>query len=412
MNLFADLPEREKRILEHFDSVIRDVQPLNAKQLLHLPHDIRDLSALLTAERSQRKTGYMNNAAVLSAYTHYFMWWNLFRLTSLFAGMEKDAFDFLHGDAVCLDIGSGPLTLPLALYLARPELRAKKLTWYCMDISQSALTLGENLFLTCAAQLQTGAETAWRIVRVKGGIGTRIKQRVCFVCCANMFNELYWDTPNPLEKEAKKYADLLLSYTAQNTSVPHEQSSPHNGAEAGSAAGTDCAVFVAEPGIPRASRFVSLLRSALIRRKMKAVSPCPHENVCPMDGKRGGKWCHFILDTKNAPERLKALSEKAKLPKDRAALSFVFARSTYRSVQGGIRICSDPIYLPEGKTGRYACASWGLTLVRQRQNGGLTSGALLFTDLNAAAIRQLPHDRKSGAKILDEGRTFVACPIA
>lgn len=442
MTLFTELPEKERLIAEHFDSIIQDIKPLNSKQLAFLPHDIQKLSALLTAERSNLKAGYMNNAVMLSAYTRYFMRWNLFRLTSLFAGLDTKAFDFLKDGDYCLDIGSGPLTLPIALYLARPELREKKLNWYCMDTSQNALALGENFFLSCAARLQTEeGEPAWRIVRVKGEIGTRIKNKVSFVSCANMFNELYWDTHNPLEKEAKKYAALLLSYTVLNKTAPDSAAAAKGTADAAAKnfariasdaaktlnkaayqtpAESPCAVFVVEPGIPRAARFVSLLRSALIRSNMHIHSPCPHEGECPMDGKKGGKWCHFILDTENAPKNLLALSEKAGLPKDRAALSFVFAssspahkslskssaeKSAGKSVRSAspqpIRICSDPIILPHSKTGRYACAPWGLTLVTGSGIKNASSGDLIFADLSTRDIHTLPVDRKSGAKIVD-----------
>ena len=255
-----------------------------------------------------------------------------------------------------------------------------------------------------------------------------------------MFNELYWDTHNPLEKEAKKYAALLLSYTVLNKTAPDSAAAAKGTADAAAKnfariapdaaktsnkaayqtlAESPCAVFVVEPGIPRAARFVSLLRSALIRSNMHIHSPCPHEGECPMDGKKGGKWCHFILDTENAPKNLLALSEKAGLPKDRAALSFVFAssspahksasqsaaeKSAAKSAQNAyrhpIRICSDPIVLPHGKTGRYACAPWGLTLVTGSQIKNVSSGDLIFADLNAQHIHKLPVDRKSGAKII------------
>ena len=358
----------------------------------------------------------MNDNIVLSSYAYYFLWWNLFRLTSVFSALDENVFSFLHDESVCLDIGSGPLSVPLALYLARPELRAVKLTWYCMDTSQNALALGENLLLSCAARLQNAqsadnAEGAdgfcWRIVRVKGEIGTPIKQKASFITCANMFNELYWNTSQPLEAEAKKYAARLFSYGAQKPDGKSE-----------------CAFFVAEPGIPRAARFISLLRAAMLRKNMSCVSPCPHENECPMDGKKGGKWCHFILDTETAPFALKKLSEKAGLAKERAAISFIFTRpealsrnpkaehAEKRDADGKtaaadkipyrMRICSDPIALPEHKTGRYACAPWGLTLVIEKnaREKRLASGDLTEAPLKAADIQNLSIDRKSGAKIV------------
>ena len=428
MNVFASPPEDACRILENFDGIIRTNLPLSSKQLLLLPRNIKELSHCLTDERSKRRLGYMNDNVMLSAYAYYFLWWNLFRLTSVFSALDENVFSFLHDESVCLDIGSGPLSVPLALYLARPELRAVKLTWYCMDTSQNALALGENLLLSCAARLQNtqhaqsvrrahsaqsteSVEDAdgfcWRIVRVKGEIGTPIKQKASFITCANMFNELYWNTSQPLEAEAKKYAARLFSYGAQKPDGKSE-----------------CAFFVAEPGIPRASRFISLLRAAMLRKNMSCVSPCPHENECPMDGKKGGKWCHFILNTETAPAALKKLSEKAGLAKERAAISFIFtrpeafsrnpkaehaekhetdgktaaaAKTPYR-----IRICSDPIALPEHKTGRYACAPWGLTLVIEKnaREKRLASGNLIEVPLKAADIQNLSTDRKSGAKIV------------
>ena len=416
MNVFASPPEDARRILENFDGIIRTNLPLSSKQLLLLPRNIKELSHCLTDERSKRRLGYMNDNIVLSSYAYYFLWWNLFRLTSVFSALDENVFSFLHDESVCLDIGSGPLSVPLALYLARPELRAVKLTWYCMDTSQNALALGENLLLSCAARLQNAqsadnAEDAdgfcWRIVRVKGEIGTPIKQKASFITCANMFNELYWNTSQPLEAEAKKYAARLFSYGAQKPDGKSE-----------------CAFFVAEPGIPRAARFISLLRAAMLRKNMSCVSPCPHENECPMAGKKGGKWCHFILNTETAPAALKKLSEKAGLAKERAAISFIFTRpealsrnpkaehAEKRETDGKtaaaaktpyrIRICSDPIALPEHKTGRYACAPWGLTLVIEKnaREKRLASGDLTEAPLKAADIQSLSIDRKSGAKII------------
>ncbi len=425
MNVFASPPEDARRILENFDGIIRTNLPLSSKQLLLLPRNIKELSHCLTDERSKRRLGYMNDNVMLSAYAYYFLWWNLFRLTSVFSALDGNVFSFLHDESVCLDIGSGPLSVPLALYLARPELRAVKLTWYCMDTSQNALALGENLLLSCAARLQNAQSVrrahsaqstesvenadgfCWRIVRVKGEIGTPIKQKASFITCANMFNELYWNTSQPLEAEAKKYAARLFSYGAQKPDGKSE-----------------CAFFVAEPGIPRASRFIGLLRAAMLRKNMSCVSPCPHENECPMDGKKGGKWCHFILNTETAPVALKKLSEKAGLAKERAAISFIFTRpeafsrnlkaehAEKRGTNGKtaaadktpyrMRICSDPITLPGRKTGRYACAPWGLTLVIEKnaREKRLASGNLIEVPLKAADIQNLSIDRKSGAKIV------------
>ena len=113
------VPKDALNVIENFDSIVQGIKPLNSKQIAKLPGTIRNLSHQLTDERDRRRLGYMNNVEELSAYVRYFTWWNLVRLTRLFANM--DAKDFhLNDNDYCLDLGSGPLTVVIALWLARP----------------------------------------------------------------------------------------------------------------------------------------------------------------------------------------------------------------------------------------------------------------------------------------------------
>ena len=383
--MFKSLEKNENSILENFDDILQNIKPLSSKQLYQLPNLIKELSHQLTDERSSRHNGYMNQTVMLTAYSRYFMWWNLFRLTNLFRGFPKNCFDFLKDDDYCLDLGSGPLTIPVALWLSRPELRKKKLTWYCTDISQTALSLGEEIYLSVVAKtLANETETQpWKIIRVKGELGTEIRNKASFVTCANMFNELYYDTAKPLEEQAKKYTNTLISYATEKSMI-----------------------LVVEPAFPRSSRFISLTRDALIRKKFSIISPCPHTKECCMDGRKGGKWCHFVLDTSFAPKKLHKLSDKAGLPKDRASLSFVFAQN-FEEIQNDelkIRVVSDMIKLPQNATGRYACSRLGLTLVKSNFTSSkkFDSGSLISTEETTNKIESSAKiDTKSGAKIIE-----------
>ena len=383
--MFKSLEKNENSILENFDNILQNIKPLSSKQLYQLPNLIKELSHQLTDERSSRHNGYMNQTVMLTAYSRYFMWWNLFRLTNLFRGFPKNCFDFLKDDDYCLDLGSGPLTIPVALWLSRPELRKKKLTWYCTDISQTALSLGEEIYLSVVAKTLTNeTETQpWKIIRVKGELGTEIRNKASFVTCANMFNELYYDTAKPLEEQAKKYTNTLISYATEKSMI-----------------------LVVEPAFPRSSRFISLTRDALIRKKFSIISPCPHTKECCMDGRKGGKWCHFVLDTSFAPKKLHKLSDKAGLPKDRASLSFVFAQN-FEEIQNDelkIRVVSDMIKLPQNATGRYACSRLGLTLVKSNfaSSKKFDSGSLISTEEATNKIESSAKiDTKSGAKIIE-----------
>lgn len=384
--MFKSLEKNENSILENFDDILQNVKPLSSKQLYQLPVLIKELSHQLTDERSSRHNGYMNQTVMLTAYSRYFMWWNLFRLTNLFRGFPKNCFDNLKDNDYCLDLGSGPLTIPVALWLSRPELRKKKLTWYCTDISQTALSLGEEIYLSVVAKTISSENEntePWKIIRVKGELGTEIRNKASFVTCANMFNELYYDTAKPLEEQAKKYTNTLISYSTEKSMI-----------------------LVVEPAFPRSSRFISLTRDALIRKKYSIISPCPHSKECCMDGRKGGKWCHFVLDTSFAPKKLHKLSDKAGLPKDRASLSFVFAQN-FEEIQNDelkIRVVSDMIKLPQNATGRYACSKLGLTLVKSNFTNSkkFDSGSLISTEEPTNKIESSARiDTKSGAKIIE-----------
>ena len=379
-DIFSPLSSESQTLLSNFDTVLQSVNHLNSKQLHFLPQDIRELSHQLTDERSSRRLGYMNEKRFLSAYTRYFMWWNLFRLTSVFSAMDKSVFNCLTDDSYALDIGSGPLTVPLALWLSRPELREKKITWYCMDLSSSILTLGENIFLSLAAKTlsENNNIQPWKIIRIKGSLRTSLKNKASFITCANVFNEMFWVSDKPLEQLSKNYTESIFKYLDK--------------------AGTST-VFIAEPGIPRAARFVSLCRDIFVRKNWQINSPCPHYQKCPADGHKGGKWCHFILDTNTAPQKLLKLSESAGLPKDRASISFICASSEKNDNADDsklkLRVISDPIKLPQNKNGIYCCSPKGLVLYTKKI---LSSGSLIQTNLKTEV--NLPTDKKTDAFIL------------
>ena len=410
---FSGIPKDARSILTDFQSVILSSHPLSSRQRQLLPQQIKELSHFLTDERSSRRMGYMNQTTTLSAYVHYYLWWNLVRLTRLFANLPADFFA-LPQNAVCTDIGSGPLTVPIAIMPARPELRKKSLTWYCMDLSTQALGFGEDIFLSTAARLEC---SGWKIVKVKGEFGTGIKEKAHLVTCANVFNEFTEDAGMPPDYLAKKHCEKLLTYTDSGR------------------------ILIVEPGVPKTARFVSLMRDALMRRNYMPLSPCTHCADCPMDGKRGGKWCNFAFSTEDAPAELRKLSERAQLPKERAVLSFVAAayQSSTQSAKQGVaypsstqsteqataypssshsakqaspsktfpqssdsvltfRIASDSIRLPGYRCGWYACSELGLLLVVTETE--LKSGESYSIEKKDLP-QNLPIDEKSGAKILE-----------
>lgn len=402
------IPKESLEIINHFDDVSASVLGLSGKQRVQLGGTIKKLSHELTDDRGSRRLGYMNDASSISAYISYFMWWNLVRLSRLFSNLPKNAFD-LPEEAVAVDIGSGPLTVPVALWLSRPELRSKKITWYCVDFSQGALSAGEEIYLSVAAKTLKDGEEPWKIVRVKGPLGTKIKEKADFVVSANTFNEIIQNNEMPTDFLAKKYSGELTDYLKDEGGLS----------------------LLIEPGDPHSARFVSLMRDAFIRRGFMPVSPCPHCRECPMDGRTGGKttnleghsskWCNFAFNTEDAPLSLLKLSEKAGLSKDRASLSFVLSRKSVGEEQKNtvgeiksldevisenskkqqtldLRIASDFIKLPElHRSGYYACSEIGLVLAVDEHHVQPKNGELLTVPF---PTESLATDKKSGAAIL------------
>ena len=236
------LDKKSQELLENFDRVVQGVRPLNSKQLQKLPENIKALSHQLTDQRSERRLGYMNESVQLSSYVRYYTWWNLVRLTKLFSNLP--AASFPNKECICLDIGSGPLTLVISLWLSRPELRELNLTWYCLDVSSNSMALGEDVYLSIVAQ--TGG-TPWKIVRVKGsfGTGTFIKEKADFITCANMFNELDQASDMPPEFQSKKYYDQLCSYKND-----------------------DCKFLLIEPGVPNRHEHFVFCETDLLKKIM------------------------------------------------------------------------------------------------------------------------------------------------
>ena len=400
--IFAELTPEAKNILEHFPALLDQVLPLDAKKKQSLPQHIHTLFHELTDERGSRKTHYLNDPVKLSAYTHYYVWWNLVRLTKLLQNIDIRLDD---GDYAA-DFGSGPLTFICALWIAKPELRKKRLTWYCVDISNKALSFGEELFLALCAytgKKNNNGEIPWTVKKVCGAFGTALSEKVSLVTEANMFNEIFWNSPLSLDDQAEKTHRTVMHYLKPAGSV----------------------LFI-EPGIPLAGEFLSLLRTEFLAAGFSISVPCPHAGVCcfPNRPLQTGtakipiafhKWCHFTFETHDSPENLLRLSEASHLGKERASLSFLYGMLSSSALSSGIaqrgasdgipvRICSD-IIKPDPQTiGRYACSEKGFMFItghayKESVLNIAVSGTLLILPEESVKLNQ--RDKKTHALLVE-----------
>ena len=340
--------------LTRLPHLIDEVFPLPGRFRAGLGRDVAELSRLLTSAREERSVSYLGKPSLLSAYLRYFLPWNIYRLSRLLPSLPLE----LKEHDVVNDFGAGPLTLAASLWICRPELRNTSLEFRCLDRTPSIMEAGKKFFSALTAALppvkQGNNPCAWVIKTIRGELkrgGTlsvAIRGKPAALTAAvNVYNELFWDfsrqETDELGRFVEKQARLLSSLTDSQGSI-----------------------LVVEPGIPRSGEFISLLRAGLMDEGRTPLAPCTHRSPCPLPGGRldtgeKAKWCHFAFDTEDAPEVLHKLSAAAKLPKERAVLSYILA-GTGRLKPEKIRVISDPF--PVGRQwGRYACGESGLILV-------------------------------------------------
>ncbi|WP_243547214.1 small ribosomal subunit Rsm22 family protein [Pseudodesulfovibrio tunisiensis] len=360
--LFPELDDQTAQALENFGLVLKKAVPLKSKHWQSLPYDIRDMSRAMTSESRGARKNYMTEANFLSAYLYYFLPWNLYRQSRLFPGLGLDVPDGGH----VVDLGSGPLTVPLALWISRPELRTRKLNFTCVDRSPKPMHMGLDIFRQLA-----GKDSPWRIKTVKGLFSDRIAGNADLLVSANALNELVWTGRDEAQtgRIARRMAETVKP---------------------------DGKVLIIETGVRQTAHILDLFRTALMEQGLLPLAPCPHAEPCPMAGQGKEAWCHFNFMVKTAPEWLRDLSERARLGKRNATMNFLYM-SREGELSGGVRTVSEAFPIPEGR-GQYACSDRGLTLLGYR---GATTPTLFPGRLTKANWPEHPEtDRKSGALIL------------
>ena len=406
--------EKESKILlNSIPELINKTFPVPGKFRGALPSDIAELSRLLTNSRGERSLSYLTRPNYLSAYLHYFLPWNLYRLCILLPSLNLK----LSADDTVADLGCGPLTFASALWITRPDLRAIPLEFNCVDRSAPVMEAGKKLFLALAGQTGSENSCTWKINLIKKDININKSaghNEASLVCAVNMFNEQYDRIPHnntqALRETTKSAALFMHGETSANGSI-----------------------LTVEPGVPQSGRFILFLREALAELGRLPSAPCPHTTDCPLSRKqqrqppavkqrtKKERWCHFAFETADAPKDLQRLSTAAKLPKERITFSFLLteavnlagiqteAKKREEPLSAGqtgtrnafrIRVLSDAFPLPGNRFGRYGCSAKGLVLLTGDMKRIEKTSPLTLIEENKYFITG-EHDAKSGALITE-----------
>lgn len=378
LTLLAGLPR-------HLDAAM----PMRRQHRRELPGDIRHLSHLLTDERGDLRRDYLADPAALSAYMRYFLPWNIFRLGVLFSGLALDpGGDTPDHAATVIDLGTGPLTAPLALWMSRPRLRKRPLHFICVDRAPKPMRLGLDALHSLAGSL--GGLAPWKITLVKGPLDARLREKADLIIMANALNEvLHRGEGEDLLETADALAWHLNSMLTPTGSL-----------------------LVVEPGVRPSAHLMAALRRGFLHHGLLPLAPCPHTEPCPMSGRGYTAWCHFNFDADAAPGWLQKLSDEARLPKDNVSLGFLHfsakgrkletapGKSFVRAVSGPFELPGDELSGAPRRFGQYACSDHGLTLLSlPKKHLVPLPGALIEAAWPDAPER----DAKSGALILPLG---------
>lgn len=401
-------------------TALNAVLPLKKAHREELPRNIITLSRLLTENRADLRSPYWAKPALTSAYVHYFLPWNVYRLSRLLAGLQLP--EPCDGHFV-LDVGSGPLTMPLALWLANPAWREKRLQLVACDCAGHPLHIGRDLLVRLARE--EGVEP-WDIHLVQAPILQALRscqpmlkkgQKPLLVTAANVLNELPFPKRARFEDEEESEEDLYYSrFEDVVSSVGYLlRKGPDNAR----------ALFV-EPGTRLGGLTLMRLRSMILEQGLEVHGPCPHQEPCPLlqemdfaseTSRIAGKtWCHATFAPQGAPDWLEGLTAETGFARESLSLSWLEVgreqeapEHAGQAEQGGekteqgrsrsaieARVISNAFSVPDLGRCRYACSQLGLLLLAGAED--IPDGASLTLDVNdIGAARK---DRRSGARIL------------
>lgn len=324
-------------------AALEAAQPLRPKHRSELPGRIAQLSEWLTTERQSLPRDYLSRPAFMSAYLHYFLPWNLYRQGRLMAGLD---LQFAPGARI-VDVGAGPLTFALALWLTRPDLRQVPLHYVAIDRSAAVLQAGRRVW----DQVAPGAP--WTVELAPHPVGARPLPPADFLVLANVLNEIHHHGGGE-RAPGDDPGDPLLERWQQTLSPGGR-------------------TLVIEPGTRPASRTLVSLRARAIEAGWHVAAPCPHRERCPQPGTGRQPWCHFAFEAAGAPGWLEELSRRAGLAKDRASLSFLLLEPPGSAIpdaaQDDVLVVSGAFPVAGQARGRYGCAARGLVLLEEKDFG-------------------------------------------
>ena len=307
-------------------------------------HGVVHLSHLFTRQRGDLGRKYLADDRLLRAYLAYFLPVNLAKVQALLDELPGDHADYQAARVPLrvLDVGSGPGTGALAVLdwlRRRNPTRPQALEAAVVDQAAPSLLQAESLWRSCAAGTRDDARL--RCVRADlerpSWLAAEPAGSYDVIILANVLNELYVRSNDPLERRAKLVSSLL------------DRLHPAG------------ALLIIEPALRETSRDLHALRDVLLARNLCTVySPCLHEHPCPALFKQED-WCHEERPW-HSPPWIDAIDSVVGFIKDALKFSYVILRRDGRTIvprdEAVFRIVSE-LRVMKGDVRAWLCSGQG-----------------------------------------------------
>lgn len=308
-----------------------------------LARDVQRLSRLLTRDRQDLSSGYLEDPGLRRAYVGYFLPANIRKVLTPLRELDLHPEGRLAQDRLrVLDIGSGPGTALLGvLEFFADRRKTPHLELTAVDHVSANLAAAESLVRERADTL--GINVSLRTVR--SGIAqmeSALRGPYDLIILSNVLNELFSEDA----KASAKRAGLVAAIMDQFLDI------------AGSC-------IIIEPALRGTSRDLLQVRDGLLAAGCQVYAPCLVRTPCPAlhDPK---DWCHEERPW-DPPPIIQEIDKLTGLRKDALKFSYLVLRKDrlwLRDAAGGqaVRVVSEPL-VTKGKREYFCCGPEGRRLV-------------------------------------------------
>jgi ribosomal protein RSM22 (predicted rRNA methylase) len=316
----------------------------NKRDYAYFSKGAKALTESFTSDRPNLKKNYFNDPVLRSGYILYFLPVNLVKTVRIIEKLPKSFFRKKR--LTILDIGSGPGTslLALMLYLSSLKkeeiLKLPKIDFYLNDQNSKILQDAYGLFDEYKkALLSRGISLNIECHLVNHLNDKKIKSingKVNLLFFSNVLNEF---------EDRKLQLDFFESHLKHFLN-------PDFGY-----------CILIEPALKRYSRDLQSLRDEILKLdlNLSVVSPCLHQNTCPLNIANKRDWCHFYFSWK-CPDFIKKVDHLIGNKKDWLSASYlilsndemkIYPKTHWRVISNILHTKGRKSLLLCGELGRY-----------------------------------------------------------